>query len=262
MNPIAPYIEETPQSIIHKGRQLFTAKVRDKEIEILWHYRMQHPFIPPLGHPDNYQRQFEENIKCWETLIKEGSIAIDIGASMLDTTFQMAALVGHGKVLAFEPCLNLQEIIQLQLASNPAFNIEFFNKAVMNEDKEYEFLYDPTETNGGPTLNTSRHPSIYPTKVKVQGVRLQNILESRGIQPKDISFIKVDTEGYDCQVLRSFAEIIKEGRPVIQVENFPDTKGEIVQFAQDFNYQAFHPFSLQEGNLSHDHFHDIILKPK
>ena len=246
------YLIETPESPDYKGKQCFKTEVNGREIYVTWFYRNEHQFVPPIDHEHNYKLEFPRHIKTWSKFIKEGSVVIDIGAAMLDTTLPMAALTGPtGKVLAFEPGYKLQKTIKLHLENNPDLNnILFFDKAIMDSEGEYEFFYDPTETNGGFKRLTSHLPSIFPNKVTVKGIRLDTVLKQSNIAPQDISFIKLDTEGHDCQIIYSIIDIVRVGRPIIQVENFPFTWGEIVSVCQLLNYAPINPDTLQPSNAT------------
>jgi FkbM family methyltransferase len=188
-------------------------------------------------------------------LIPEDSIVLDIGAHVGNFSLIFGSCANKGKTLAFEPNPKTYEVLKEHADNNPQFNIIPYNYAATLENKEYTFYYsDPnihgTGTNGGNFDGIDNGDIIkefhsYP--VKVQGVNVYSFLcENHKDELDKIKFIKTDTEGYDKEVLRTLAPLIKKNRPVLMVEAF---KGLTLEEIEDF-YNVLKSFDYEIYDVS------------
>jgi FkbM family methyltransferase len=200
------------------------------------------PLVKPIKIDDNM-------IDFFKQFIKEGDLAIDIGANIGDTTVPIALCTGvTGLTLGFDP--------------NP-FPFKILEKnATLNKDKmkmvplpyaisteEEEFYYVSSEAsfaNGAITKITagSKHGKfIYPNKVK--GINLEKFLEQ---EYKDwlskFSFVKIDAEGYDKEIIKSISNLISKYKPVIIAESFAassnEEKTELYEVINKHGYDIFY----------------------
>lgn len=159
--------------------------------------------------------------------IPKGSFAVDIGAYTGDTTLPMALATGSdGLVLAFEPGPAAYPILLRNIELNkPGLRIEAINAAVTVSGDTATFHYvDSGYINGGFSTEVAVGPegcgNTYP--VEVPCVRLSDILLNKySSWLCRWSYLKIDTEGYDKEILKSNSEIIRLHRPVIEVEVYP-----------------------------------------
>lgn len=187
-----------------------------------------------LMHP-HYLENFETCRRdCWgfdashvralRKYIKPGDTVIDIGAQLgyVMIPMMLAASPG-GTVLCFEPNQWMFKV----LAKNAEINqhrskILTFEKAVTEQPGRFEFHYENNYVNGGWVTSTGRGIGaagcINP--VNVWGVEMRGFLETEGIKLDRVSFIKIDTEGYDRKILKSIKWLIDEFKPVMRVEYF------------------------------------------
>lgn len=215
--------------------------------------------IPEIGW---YSSSFKNQINLWKDFIKKDSIAIDIGAFDGDTSIPMGVLVGKsGKVLSFEPGLQFSYTFNLNCELNKNLNINPYNLALMEKDGIYEFLYSPEYENGGFKDKTSIVGNYTRSKF-VRGINFIKYFENK-INFKDISFIKIDTEGHDMKVVNSLLPIIDFLRPPIQIEWFPTTDIDISNFVKNFNYKVMDcATGLIYNNLPPQWTDDLILLPE
>ena len=102
-------------------------------------------------------------------------------------------------------------------------NIKPFNCAISEE--EDDFYYNSSEAsfaNGGiSTEKISRHGK-HQLSQKIKGVNLDTFLHAHFADnlPK-LTLIKVDTEGYDKEILKSIQPLIRKYRPILIAECFP-----------------------------------------
>lgn len=174
-----------------------------------------HPFEKPKS-----VRQ--EDVDGLRRFLRDGDTAIDVGAHTGDTTVPMALACGaSGLVVALEPNPYVFKVLE----ANSRLNVDRthiipLNFAATAEDGAFEFHYwDASFGNGGflSRIHDQRHGHRYP--LRVQGRNLERHLRERfGDRLGRLSLVKTDAEGYDKDVLRSLAPILREYRPVVVCE--------------------------------------------
>ena len=175
------------------------------------------PFVTPLGLK-------QETVDFFRQFIKEGDLAIDIGANIGDTTVPMGLAAGpKGLVLGFDPNPYVFKILQENaLLNRDKATIHPLPFAISVQEEEFYFISSEASfVNGGisPTKESRHGKFVHPEKIK--GVPMKQFLEKNYAEwlPK-LSFIKVDTEGYDKEILKSIADLIAKYKPVIIAESF------------------------------------------
>jgi FkbM family methyltransferase len=190
----------------------------------------------------------QEMIDFFKKFIKKGDLVIDIGANIGDTTVLMALAAGSsGITLGFEPNPYVYKILE----KNASLNKEKQNIVPLPYAitvKEEEFYYISSEAsfaNGGisTTKNSIHGKFIYPDKIK--GINLQALLEQEYKDKlKNLSFIKIDTEGYDKEIIKSISDLIEKYKPAIVAESFkhstPEEKEELYNEIKQHEYEIFY----------------------
>lgn len=173
-------------------------------------------------------------------VIPQGSVVIDIGAHVGDTSVLYSLLVGdEGKVFAFEPNPSCFEVLKMNALNNP--NIIPVNSAITEKDGKYTFHYtDLGLCNGAFVKNLTFNPYTIP--VEVEGVNLENWLEKNAKELiEKIKFIKIDTEGYDKYIIENIKSFLIKYRPVIQTELYlystSEDKEELFNILKSLNYK-------------------------
>ena len=175
----------------------------------------QHPFYHPLKLDAGL-------IAFYRQFIQAGDFAIDIGAHVGDTTIPMAlAAEASGAVMALEPNRHVYQV----LAENAKLNKDKTHIiplciAATAEDGVFSFNYsDASFCNGGFLSKrevTDRHHKY---TLEIQGRNLDQLLRKDFAEylPK-LSFIKVDAEGYDKEIIKNLLGIINDFHPFILSE--------------------------------------------
>ena len=164
----------------------------------------------------------QESVNALRAFLREGDVAIDIGAHTGDSTLPMALAVGpRGAVFALEPNPYVYKVLALNATLNPqTTRIVPLMFAAMPTDGEFEFEYsDEGYCNGGFHQSISRWKHGHFSKLRVQGRNLADYL--RASAPDELSrlrLIKIDTEGFDREVMRSLADLARRHRPCIKSE--------------------------------------------
>lgn len=174
-------------------------------------------------HPSEGRVEFSQGmISMLRTFLREGDVAIDIGAHIGDSTIPIALAVGKsGRVFALEPNPYAFKVLEVNSSLNKdKTNIHPLMFAATPEDGEFEFEYsDGGFCNGGlhEGIGTWKHGHFM--KLKVSGINLVKYLKTNF--PDDyqkVRYIKIDTEGFDRTVVKSLKELLVSNRPFIKTE--------------------------------------------
>lgn len=137
--------------------------------------------------------------------IKPGSTAVDIGAHIGSHTMTLSKLVGdQGKVIAFEPQIKLYSELVHNIALNNRNNVTAYRCALGDTCQEIE-------------MNPAMHDNEAVTAVGKGGDRTQMILLD-SLNLENVSFIKIDVENYEYEVLKGAEQTIRKYHPYMIVE--------------------------------------------
>lgn len=197
-------------------------------------------------HPSESKKTLDdETLAIYQQFIKPGDVVIDIGAHTGDTSVPMALCAGPtGVTFALEPNPYVYKVLAKNASLNPDItHIIPLNFAATDQDGEFTFHYsDAAFCNGGylSSIKNQKHGHHYP--LTVQGVNLEAYLTERYPDTLDrITFIKVDTEGFDHQVLNSLKSLIIRNQPVIVAEMLKkltfDERARFFEFLSELNYE-------------------------
>jgi FkbM family methyltransferase len=229
-------------------------------------------------HPgESIKKMSADLIAGYKKHINAGDFCIDIGAHTGDTTLPMAvAATKSGCVLALEPNPFVYHVLEKNVRLNAGIvNIKTIMAAAGVEEGFLEFEYsDSGFCNGGRHEGISAFRHGHAFKQKVFAVNLEN--ELRGDyqdQLPRLSFVKIDTEGYDLYILRSIEGILREFMPVVKAEIFKKTdlnyRMELLSFFVNLGYRVNkikdEPLvageELTKDNLTLDKHFDILAVP-
>lgn len=155
--------------------------------------------------------------------------AIDIGANIGYHSIYMSKK--FKQVYSFEPQKEIFNILNLNIKKNNITNIITYNNAVGNENKEIKLSCS----------NNSIHNSI--KKIDEDGCESVNMVRLDNIQElNNISYIKIDVEGYEYNVLLGAINLIKKYRPIIIFEEHNDIKTYVtpnsIKLLEKLNYEV------------------------
>jgi FkbM family methyltransferase len=203
--------------------------------------------------------------KFIDLFLKEGDVAVDIGACFGFHTLHMSRKVGHsGKVYAFEPQHEMYDLLKTNLLDNDCLrNTTVHNVALGDVTMEVCMYnaYPDTTTNWGDSFiswkyrneNYNSYDDLQELeKIGKGGQNLDltkrnvycNTLDSF-ILEYPVKFMKIDVQGFELMVLQGGEKFIAEHRPVMIIE-FEDncmkfhgyTTKELVQYLTDINYEV------------------------
>ncbi len=150
--------------------------------------------------------------------IKEGDLVIEAGANSGTETLLISRLVGNdGKVFAFEPVPHVFDKLSLNLKLNRISNVESYNIALGNSNDKIPFQ-----------INSINHPNQgmgtklnidfkNGEKIYVRQRTLDSLWESKCFN-ESISFLKMDIQGSEFDLLKGATKVLANSRPKIFLE--------------------------------------------
>ncbi|MBW8330068.1 MAG: FkbM family methyltransferase [Thiobacillus sp.] len=151
--------------------------------------------------------------------IKPGDTVLDVGAHFGYVSVLSSHLVGDaGRVYSFEPTPSTFAVLSENAKSRA--NITALNLGAGKENSsldiaDYGLQYCAWNT----MADESRMPTVLAgvkaNKVKVNVVKLDDYLAEKGIAP---SFIKIDAENFEADVIAGLANTIQKARPIVLME--------------------------------------------
>ena len=166
----------------------------------------------------------EPTVAFFNLFIKAGDLAIYIGANIGDTTVPMALCTGTtGLTIGFDPNPFVVKILNENVNLNKdKYKIAAEQCAISTTPAEFYFVSSEASfANGGISPTAESKHGKFSHKEKVQGVNLKSYLETKYPEwISKLSFIKIDTEGYDKEIVKSISDLIQQCKPVIVAESF------------------------------------------
>jgi len=155
--------------------------------------------------------------------VQEGDIVIDIGTHIDLYGLFLSKLVGnHGMVLCFEPHRDIAKSLENNFILNGCRNFEIHNYGLGDKDEELNFNSVNSDSFFEGTVNSSflsneKISSDYFSgkfeKIKTKVFKLDTILSD-----EKITFVKIDTEGFELNILKGMKKTIKKAKPIIIFE--------------------------------------------
>ena len=169
------------------------------------------------------QRIALEKYEPYETQLilrqtKIGDVVVDVGANIGYYTILLADKVGKaGKVYAFEPDKISFEILKKNIKVNNLKNVMAVNAGVGSKN-EIKKLYKSEENLGDHKLYKT--PLGYAASPLDEGEKIK-IIKLDDFVKKPINFMKIDTQGWEPEVIIGAKKIIEKDKPIIFMEYSP-----------------------------------------
>ena len=142
-----------------------------------------------------------------QSQIKKDDVVVDVGANIGYYTLLVARRVK--RVYAIEPDREIFAILKKNVEENNLKNVQLFNAAA-SDKKERKYLIKDEENMGNSRLGDEKG-------VLVNCLRLDDIL----VNEQFISAIKIDTQGWEPEVIEGAKKIIKRDSPTLFLEYSP-----------------------------------------
>ena len=177
------------------------------------------------------QRIALEKYEPYETQLilrqaRVGEVVVDVGANIGYYTVLLADKVGkNGKVYAFEPDKTNFEILVKNIKENDLKNVVAVNAAVGSRSGKLK-LYKSKENLGDHKLYDQNPPVDKSTSSLKKGGSLKTeivkiIKLDEYLADIKVDLLKIDTQGWEPEVIEGAKEIIKKNKPVMFLEYSP-----------------------------------------
>ena len=148
--------------------------------------------------------------------LKKGMTCLDIGGNIGYYTLLESNIVGNdGKVIAIEPSPPNFKHLKKNLSIQDAKNVDAYNFAAGDVDGEVNFLVY-RESNGSFTIPDGETTDLPGELIKVPAKRMDTFLNELDIE--HIDFVRMDVEGYEHHIIEGMKNIIKNSKPMFQIE--------------------------------------------
>jgi FkbM family methyltransferase len=135
----------------------------------------------------------------------KGGVFVDVGANIGNHAIYVAKLLDAPKVIAFEPVTLSADLFDINVALNGCTDRVVLHRVGLSDEPGRARPATVQHNLGGTRLTPGDGP--------IQVVRGDDILSS-----EPVSFIKIDTEGYELKVLAGLKGVIAKQRPTLFVE--------------------------------------------
>ncbi|MEM1300729.1 MAG: FkbM family methyltransferase [Pseudomonadota bacterium] len=136
-----------------------------------------------------------------------GGTFVDIGAHVGNHAIYAAKALGAAKVIAFEPSLKAHTILTVNKALNGLTRFEIRKQALSDAPGE-AVIETPAPMHEGRNTLTEDGP----------GQRVPVVTGDAALEGRKVSFLKIDVEGHEMQVLGGLTKTVREHRPPIFIE--------------------------------------------
>jgi FkbM family methyltransferase len=176
-------------------------------------------------------------------LIRTGETIVEIGGHIGYMSLYLSDLVGpHGRVYVFEPGPNNIPYIRKNVSKRN--NITLIEKAVSDVEGDLPlFVEDLTGQNNSliqkyevfERNRKNAYVSANVDAVTVPSVLLDNFISEQDI---DVSFVKIDVEGAELNVLEGMGRCMSTKQPMIMVE-VTEQNADVAEFLASHGYELF-----------------------
>ncbi len=190
-----------------------------------------------------------DTLKVFRRLVHPGMTVLDIGANIGAHTLHLGRLVGtSGRVVAFEPTTWAFDKLMNNLALNPKISAQVTPRQVMLMGDSAQAVPENIPSSWPLKSDQDVHPKLRGRDMATTG-SIAMTVDSFLSQTKanKIDFIKLDVDGYECDVLSGMPGTLQKERPIILMELSPYVlieKGHSIQKLMDIldsaGYRLFH----------------------
>ena len=203
--------------------------------------------IPEVVSSDIYRFGFIESDVAQAIIknISKNDVVLDVGAHFGLFTLLMSELVGEqGEVHSFEPVPHTFSILKQNVKNKKSIILNL--NAAWEDNKDLIINDYGLSSSAFNSLKGSRNNQIKNNKVtkyiNIKAIKLDDYVKTKGIKP---SFIKIDAESAEYEVLKGMNYILKEVKPIICIElGDLGVKGayqslSIVRYLINYGYKPF-----------------------
>ena len=194
-----------------------------------------------------YLLGFSDNLtffRIYRIFALPDSVAVDVGANLGIHTLALSDCVLRGTVFSFEPRRSVYAKLIDNLNENGIMNVVASEKALGDSIGESHLHVDEDDFNIGKARMGDQGNQV------VDVTTLDDALKD---SPSTVSLIKIDTEGYELQVLRGAACVLADHRPVFASVSF-------IPFGLFLSYNHYEKLEMIQTSTSRPC--DLLIVPE
>jgi FkbM family methyltransferase len=179
-------------------------------------------------------------------LVKAGDIVFDVGSHIgVVACYLRTRATESGKIYAFEPFSKSYQRLCENIALNSYKNVYTNNVAISDEIGVAKFYYEPRDNQLNSLGKVSNGTNQLSESVDVNTETIDSYCEQNKINL--INFLKIDTEGYEINVLKGAANMLTNKKiEIVQfeisnqpLESLGKTPDEIITYLNSKGYEVF-----------------------
>ena len=187
----------------------------------------------------------KKHLNMLKTFVNKGDFAIDVGAHYGIYAEALSQIVeSEGEVVAIEPLPEVFDVLKNRLIK--LNNIKCINCAASDGTKTSLQLSVPNLAGGVPEPALASHQSNQASIYKVYDLPCIKLDELK--PTSKLSFIKIDVEAHEAEVINGAKNLIDTYRPVIQVE-ISNSSLELASSSNPFGLRDYKVASLKNYQL-------------
>lgn len=170
--------------------------------------------------------------------LAEFKVVLDVGANVGQSTSVYVEKFKHAKIFSFEPFTESFEKLQLKSRINK--NVACFQKALGNSSGQMKVQLQEKSTQNSLSTNRNKVNHAGAKTELIEVITLDEFVKTKGIS--QIDFIKIDTEGFETEVLMGGEDIIRSGKV-----NLISLEIGINDHERTTFYNEIHPYLTERG---------------
>ena len=181
-----------------------------------------------------WNKMFLEDRDKIKKYINPEDTVIDVGGNLGFFVLILNELIGdNGKIYSFEPSGLLKNKLTATIQNNNLKNVTIVNQGLGESEGSTTLHYNPKQSGLTSIVSDFKNNSL---SEEIKITTLDKFAENISGR---VSFIKIDTEGYEPQVLKGAKELIKRDKPTIYVElggDYQESSAEALKILKELNY--------------------------
>jgi FkbM family methyltransferase len=181
-----------------------------------------------------WDKMFLDEIDKIKQYIKHGDTVIDVGGNLGFFVLILNELVGiKGKIYSFEPSSLMKNKLAATIQNNNIRNVTIVNLALGEAEGSTTLHYNPKQSGLSSIVSDFEKNSLS------EEIKITTLNKFSENIPGRVSFIKIDTEGYEPQVLKGATELIIRDKPTIYIElggEYQASSADALKILNELNY--------------------------
>ena len=182
-----------------------------------------------------WDKMFDEDKNKIKNLVHNGDTILDVGGNLGFFVLILTDLINDsGKIYSFEPSNRLNKKLASTIRINNLKNVEIVDLALGEEEGTSSLYYNPKQSGLSSIVTHSENYLLEEIEITTVDKFSKKISDR-------IAFIKIDTEGFEPQVLRGAKETIKKDKPIIYIElgrDHLESSLEALKVLKELGYQC------------------------